>query len=129
MSVRGFEVIDRTQGDADTVHGTVLIHDLVSDHPSMITYSWGIAEALEELSGPLPDDYKRLPEELESAWRSGNPFGDLSELEAALGVSIVHFEDFLEEKSGTWVTLDGRIIEGEPEWSYPEYVMDETQNK
>lgn len=127
MTVRGFEVIDRTDGDADTVHGTVLIHNLVGDHPSIIAYSWGIAEALEELSGTLPDDYERLPKELEAAWRSGNPFGELSEFEAALGVSIEPFKDFLEEKSVTWTTLDGRIIEDEPEWTYPEYVMDETQ--
>lgn len=129
MSVRGFEVIDRTQGDADTVHGTVLIHDLVSDHPSIISYSWDIAEALEELSGPLPDDYERLPKELEAAWRSGNVFGDLSELEAALGVSIENFEDFLEEKSRTWTTINGRIIEGEPEWTYPDYVLPQEQKK
>lgn len=129
MSVRGFEVIDRTDGDADTVHGTVLIHDLVGSSPSIIAYSWGIAEALEELSGPLPYDYGRLPEELEAAWRSGNPFGELSELEAALGVSIVHFEDFLEEKSGMWTTIDGRIIEGEPEWTYPDYVLPQDQKK
>lgn len=126
MSVRGFEVIDRTSGDADTVHGTVLIHDLVGGHPSIISYRWDIAEALEELSGPLPEDYERLPKELETAWISGNTFGDLSELEAALGVRIEHFEDFLQEKSGTWIAPGGRIVQDEPTWIYPDDVINET---
>lgn len=97
-----FEVTDRTTGDADKVQGTVIIHDVVSNNPSMISYDWEIAEALEELSGPLPDDYEHLPEECQDAWTRGTDFGEMDGLEAALGVSIEHFEDFLAEHSGEW---------------------------
>lgn len=127
MTVQQFTVIDRTDGDADKVSGTVLIHDLVGNSPSIIAYDFEIAEIIEELSGPLPDDYEHLPQDLETAWISGNDLGELSGLEAAMGVSIVLFEDFLEEKSGKGVTIDGRVIQDEPEWEYPDYVMDETQ--
>lgn len=97
-----FEVTDRTTGDADRVQGTVIIHDVVSNNPSMISYKWEIAEALEELSGPLPDDYEHLPEECQDAWTRGNDLGEMDGLEAALGVRIENFEDFLADHSGEW---------------------------
>ena len=127
MKTQEFNVIDKTDGDADTTWGTVIIHDTVSGEPSVIVYREEIAEALETIAGPLPEDYERLPEEFAAAWRSGDPFGELSGLEAALGVSIEPFEDFLREHSGVWTAPGGRVVRDEPDWVYPDDVLHETQ--
>ena len=112
MSVRGFEVIDRTAGDADTVIGTVIIHDTVGGEPSIITYEDDIAEAIETIAGPLPEGYENLPAECATAWTTPiHRLGDMEGLKDALGVRIEYFEDFLKEA----------------EWTYPNDLMNETQ--
>lgn len=109
-------VIDWTAGDADYITEVVIIHDTVGGHPSIISYDDTIAEALEEIAGPLPEEYEHLPEEYAGAYAWGNE--DLSGYEAALGSRIELFADFLWEHSGIWTTLDGRMIQGEPTWTY-----------
>ena len=112
MSVRGFEVIDRTDGDADTVIGTVIIHDTVGGEPSIITYEDDIAEAIETIAEPLPEGYENLPEECATAWTTPiTAWGKREGFRDALGVRIEYFEDFLKES----------------EWTYPNDLMNENQ--
>lgn len=109
MKTQEFNVIDKTDGDADQVSGTVIIHDTVGGEPSIITYDWEIAEALETIAGTLPEGYEYLPEECANAWKIRADWVTLEGLKDALGVRIEHFEDFLKEA----------------EWTYPNDLMNE----
>ena len=123
MNTQELQVIDTTDGDADTWSDTVIIHDTVSGQPSIISYDWDIAEALEELAGPLPEEYKYLPEEYENAWVCENDQGVLDGFASALGARIEDFKEFLKENSGVWTAPGGRIVKDEPTWVYPDNVM------
>lgn len=123
MSTQEIKVIDHTDGDADEVYGTVIIHDTISGEPSIISYDWKIAETLREMAGPLPEEYKHLPEEYENAWKTGIDQWTLSGYEGALGAHIEDFGDFLKEHSGVWVAPGGRIVKDEPDWTYPDDVL------
>ena len=112
MKTQEFNVIDKTDGDADTVSGTVIIHDTVGGEPSIITYEEEIAEALETIAGPLPEGYENLPAECATAWTTPiHRLGDMEGFKDALGVRIEYFEDFLKEHYG--------------EWNYPDDVLHE----
>lgn len=111
MKTQEFKIIDRTDGDADTVSRTVIIHDTVGGEPSIITYEDEIAEAIETIAGPLPEGYENLPAECATAWTTPiTAWGKREGLKDALGVRIEYFEDFLKEA----------------EWTYPNDLMNET---
>ena len=126
MNTQKFKIIDRTDGDADTVSGTVIIHDTVGGEPSIIAYEGDIAEAIETIAGPLPEGYENLPAECATAWVRGNDQGKIDGYEAALGARIELFEDFLKENSGVWTAPGGRVVRDEPDWVYPDDLMTET---
>ena len=110
---RDLEVIDTTDGDADTTRDTVIIHSMILDKPSIISYEQDIADAIEELTEPLSEKYKFLPEDYENAWVCESGQSVLDGYEAVLGVRIEKFKDFLENNSG--------------QWTYPDDVLTETQ--
>ena len=111
MKTQEFNVIDKTDGDADTVSGTVIIHDTVGGEPSIIAYEGDIAEAIETIAGPLPEGYENLPAECATAWTTPiTAWGKMEGLKDSLEVRIEYFEDFLKE---------------EPDWIYPDNVMKE----
>lgn len=104
MKTQELKVIDRTAGDADTVSGTVIIHDTVGGEPSIIAYNADIEFALEEIAGTLPEGYEYLPEECANAWKTRADWLTMEGLKDALGVRIEHFEDFLKETD--WIYPD-----------------------
>ena len=106
MKTQELKVIDRTAGDADTVSGTVIIHDTVGGEPSIITYEGDIAEAIETIAGPLPEGYENLYEECATAWTTPiTAWGTMEGLKDSLEVRIEYFEDFLKEESD-WIYPD-----------------------
>ena len=109
---RDLEVIDTTDGRADSTPYTVIIHDEVGGHPSIISYEQDIAGNIEELTGPLSEKYKYLPEEYEESWVCGNGHSVLDGYVAVLGVRIEDFMVFYRNNG---------------EWTYPDDVLTETQ--
>lgn len=110
------KVIDTTDGDADTIPDTVIIHDLVSGKPSIISLDWYIPENIEELTGPLPEKYKYLPVEYWEAWSEECGQSVLDGYAVALGARIEKFKDFIHSNWGG-------------EWTYPDDVLTETPKK
>ena len=109
-SNKDIQVIDKTAGDADTVSGTVIIHDTVGGEPSIIAYEGDIAEAIETIAGPLPEGYENLPAECATAWTTPiTAWGKREGFKDSLGVRIEYFEDFLKEQD--WVYPDDLMTE------------------
>lgn len=114
MKTQEFNVIDKTDGDADTVSRTVIIHDTVGGEPSIITYEDEIAEALETIAGPLPEGYENLPAECATAWTTPiTAWGKREGFKDSLGVRIEYFEDFLKESD--WIYPDDLLKQDQEE--------------
>lgn len=113
MKNQELKVIDKTAGDANQVTGTVIIHDSVGNHPSIIAYGADIEFALEDLVGPLPEGYENLYEECAIAWKTRADWVTMEGLKDSLGVRIEHFEDFLKEEQD-WIYPDDVHTERTP---------------
>lgn len=94
MKIPYLNIIDKTHGDADTVPGTVIIHDINGDHPSMIVYTHQVADTLKTRAENHPDErYKDFHNEIQKAIDYRKPW--LEPFADELGVKVEPFEDFL----------------------------------
>lgn len=94
MKIPYLNLIDRTYGDADTTPGTIIIHDISGESPSIIVYQHQVSDALKTRAENHPDkNYRDFHEEIQKALDYRQPW--VKSFADALGVKVEPFEEFL----------------------------------
>lgn len=94
MKIPYLNIIDKTHGDADIVNGTIIIHDISGESPSIIVYQHQVSDALKTRAENHPDEsYRDFHNEIQKALDYRKPW--VESFADELGVKVEPFEDFL----------------------------------